>query len=114
MTSGGVSRKYKYESRHVLVIGGGIVGLAMGFRLVQTYPNAAVAVLEKENAVGPYQSGHNSGVLHFGMYQKPGSLKARLADTEIRQMIVFCTASHTRSAESSSLPRIKMSRHATP
>src|SRR5271167_4921216 len=75
---------------HVLIIGGGIVGLATAFRLGQTYPNATVTVLEKENSVGLHQSGHNSGVLHCGLYYKPGSMKARLAVTGIRQMIAFC------------------------
>jgi L-2-hydroxyglutarate oxidase len=74
----------------IVVIGGGIVGLATAFRLGQTYPNAAVTVLEKESAVGLHQSGHNSGVLHCGLYYKPGSMKARLAVTGIRQMIAFC------------------------
>jgi L-2-hydroxyglutarate oxidase LhgO len=75
---------------HVVVIGGGIVGLATAFRFGQTFPGAAVTVLEKENAVGQHQSGHNSGVLHCGLYYKPGSLKARLAVTGIRQMVAFC------------------------
>jgi L-2-hydroxyglutarate oxidase len=74
----------------ILVIGGGIVGLATAFRLQQTHPSAAVTVLEKESAVGLHQSGHNSGVLHCGLYYKPGSMKARLAVTGIRQMIAFC------------------------
>jgi L-2-hydroxyglutarate oxidase LhgO len=74
----------------IVVIGGGIVGLATALRVGQTFPNAAVTVLEKENAVGLHQSGHNSGVLHCGLYYKPGSLKARLAVTGIRQMIAFC------------------------
>jgi len=75
---------------HIVVIGGGIVGLATAFRFGQTFPRAAVTVLEKENAVGQHQSGHNSGVLHCGLYYKPGSLKARLAVTGIRQMVAFC------------------------
>jgi (S)-2-hydroxyglutarate dehydrogenase len=74
----------------IVVIGGGIVGLATAFRFGQTFPNATVTVLEKENAVGLHQSGHNSGVLHCGLYYKPGSMKARLAVTGIRQMIAFC------------------------
>jgi L-2-hydroxyglutarate oxidase LhgO len=75
---------------HIVVIGGGIVGLATAFRFGETFPGAAVTVLEKENAVGQHQSGHNSGVLHCGLYYKPGSLKARLAVTGIRQMVAFC------------------------
>ena len=74
----------------IVVIGGGIVGLATAFRLSQTYANAEVTVLEKESSVGMHQSGHNSGVLHCGLYYKPGSIKARLAVTGIRQMISFC------------------------
>jgi L-2-hydroxyglutarate oxidase len=74
----------------ITVIGGGIVGLATALRLAQKLPNASITVLEKEAGVGQHQSGHNSGVLHCGLYYKPGSLKARLAVTGIRQMISFC------------------------
>jgi L-2-hydroxyglutarate oxidase len=74
----------------ILVIGGGIIGLATAFRLIERLPNASVTVLEKEDEVGRHQSGHNSGVLHCGLYYKPGSLKSRLAVTGIRQMVAFC------------------------
>jgi len=74
----------------IVIIGGGIVGLATAFRLGQLMPRAAITVLEKEDFVGKHQSGHNSGVLHCGLYYKPGSMKARLAVTGIRQMIAFC------------------------
>jgi L-2-hydroxyglutarate oxidase len=74
----------------ITVIGGGIVGLATAFRLGHKLPSASITVLEKEPGVGRHQSGHNSGVLHCGLYYKPGSLKARLAVTGIRQMIQFC------------------------
>ena len=74
----------------ITVIGGGIIGLATGLKLGQSLPGASVTVLEKEAGVGQHQSGHNSGVLHCGLYYKPGSLKARLAVTGIRQMIGFC------------------------
>ncbi|HTR39660.1 MAG TPA: L-2-hydroxyglutarate oxidase [Bryobacteraceae bacterium] len=74
----------------IIVIGGGIVGLATAFRLGQSLKKASVTVLEKESGVGQHQSGHNSGVLHCGLYYKPGSLKARLAVSGIRQMIAFC------------------------
>jgi (S)-2-hydroxyglutarate dehydrogenase len=74
----------------IVVIGGGIVGLATAWRLGQKFPAASITVLEKERAVGQHQSGHNSGVLHCGLYYKPGSLKARLAVTGIRQMVAFC------------------------
>jgi (S)-2-hydroxyglutarate dehydrogenase len=74
----------------VVILGGGIVGLAAAYRLGQDFPNASITVLEKERAVGLHQSGHNSGVLHCGLYYKPGSMKARLAVTGIRQMVAFC------------------------
>src|SRR5579862_354708 len=77
-------------SERVVVVGGGIIGLATAWRLGQRFPNARVTVLEKESAVCRHQSGHNSGVLHSGLYYKPGSRKARLAVTGIRQMIEFC------------------------
>ncbi len=74
----------------ITIIGGGIIGLATAFRLGQKLPRASLTVLEKEAGVGQHQSGHNSGVLHCGLYYKPGSMKARLAVTGIRQMIGFC------------------------
>jgi L-2-hydroxyglutarate oxidase len=72
------------------VVGGGIIGLAVAHKLTRRYPEAHVVVLEKEPRVGLHQSGHNSGVLHSGLYYKPGSLKAQLAVSGIRQMIAFC------------------------
>jgi L-2-hydroxyglutarate oxidase len=76
--------------RRIIVVGGGIVGLATAWRLPQRFPGCSVTVLEKESQVGRHQSSHNSGVLHAGLYYKPGSRKARLAVRGIRQMIVFC------------------------
>jgi (S)-2-hydroxyglutarate dehydrogenase len=78
------------NSRNVIIIGGGIVGLATAYRLAGRFPGARVTVLEKENLVGQHQTGHNSGVLHSGLYYKPGSVKARLAVAGIRQMVEFC------------------------
>ena len=77
-------------STTITIVGGGIVGLATAFRIGQMRPDAIVTVLEKEAAVGSHQSGHNSGVLHAGLYYKPGSAKARLAVSGIRQMVAFC------------------------
>jgi L-2-hydroxyglutarate oxidase len=77
-------------TERIVVVGGGIIGLATAWRLGQRFPDAHVSVLEKEPAVGLHQSGHNSGVLHAGLYYKPGSRKARLAVTGIRQMVEFC------------------------
>jgi L-2-hydroxyglutarate oxidase len=76
--------------RRIGVIGAGILGLAVAYRLQQKYPAAEVVVFEKENGPGKHQSSHNSGVLHCGLYYQPGSLKARLAVEGIRSMIGFC------------------------
>lgn len=73
-----------------LIIGGGLVGLATAYRLLERRPRAQVTLLEKEAAVGRHQSTHNSGVLHAGLYYAPGSAKARLAVAGIRQMVAFC------------------------
>ncbi len=79
--------------RSYVIVGGGIVGLATAYRLGQRSPDARVTVLEKEDAVGRHQTGNNSGVLHCGLYYKPGSVKARLAVNGIRQMVAFCQES---------------------
>lgn len=73
-----------------LIIGGGLVGLATAYRLLERFPLANITLLEKEAAVGAHQSTHNSGVLHAGLYYAPGSAKAKLAVTGIRQMTKFC------------------------
>lgn len=74
----------------ILIIGDGILGLAMAWRLLQKLPGVEVVILEKEAACGQHQSTHNSGVLHCGLYYKPGSLKAKLAVSGVRQMTQFC------------------------
>src|SRR6184192_1772380 len=74
----------------VAIIGGGIVGLATAWQLRQRYPRLRVLVLEKEPAVGEHQTGHNSGVLHSGIYYKPGSLKAANCRAGKRAMEEFC------------------------
>jgi L-2-hydroxyglutarate oxidase len=73
-----------------LVVGAGIVGLATAYRLQQRYPDCAVTVLEAERAVAEHQSGHNSGVLHSGIYYKPGSRKATTCRAGKAQMEAFC------------------------
>ncbi|MES3016288.1 MAG: L-2-hydroxyglutarate oxidase [Bacteroidota bacterium] len=72
------------------VIGGGIVGLAIAYKLQLKYPASKILLFEKENTIGQHQSGRNSGVLHCGLYYEPGSLKAKLAVDGIRQMTEFC------------------------
>ena len=68
------------------VVGGGIVGLAIGRELVRRYPGTRVVVFEQEDRLAAHQTGHNSGVVHAGIYYKPGSLKAELC-TRGRQLI---------------------------
>jgi L-2-hydroxyglutarate oxidase len=78
------------SSKRVIIVGGGLVGLGTAYKLSSRCPSARLTVLEKENKVCAHQSGHNSGVLHSGLYYKPGSLKARLAVSGIREMVAFC------------------------
>ena len=73
----------------IAIIGGGIVGLSIGYKL-QLIKENKVTLFEKEQEVGLHQSGRNSGVLHCGLAYKPGSLKAKLAVNGIKQMISFC------------------------
>jgi L-2-hydroxyglutarate oxidase LhgO len=79
------------ESRYnVIIVGGGIVGLAVGLEITQRFPRLRLLLLEKEDRVGRHQSGHNSGVIHSGVYYKPGSLKAKLCVTGAAAMVEFC------------------------
>jgi L-2-hydroxyglutarate oxidase LhgO len=75
----------------IAVIGGGIVGLATALRLLERFPAIQLLLIEKEGGPGRHQTGHNSGVLHCGLYYKPGSTKARLAVQGIRKMVEFCS-----------------------
>ena len=72
------------------IIGGGIVGLATAHRFLQRFPSARVTLVEKEDHVGAHQSSHNSGVLHSGIYYKPGSLKAQTCIRGKQAMMAFC------------------------
>jgi L-2-hydroxyglutarate oxidase LhgO len=73
-----------------VIVGGGIVGLATALRILEARPGASLLLLEKEGGLGRHQTGHNSGVLHAGLYYKPGSLKAKMAVEGLRQMVDFC------------------------
>src|SRR5271163_4577586 len=74
----------------IAVIGGGIVGLSVAMQASEQFPQLRVIVLEKEAGVARHQTGHNSGVIHSGVYYKPGSLKARLCVAGAREMVEFC------------------------
>src|SRR5215471_14652926 len=72
------------------IIGGGIVGLATALTMTQRFPNMKLAVLEKEERLAAHQTGHNSGVIHSGIYYKPGSLKAQTCVAGVRALLPFC------------------------
>ena len=76
------------KGKNIAVIGGGIIGLATAYKL--GLKGAKVTLFEKEQSIGLHQSGNNSGVLHCGLYYKPGSLKAKLAVEGIQKMVDFC------------------------
>jgi len=72
------------------IVGGGIVGLALARQLSIARPGLAVTLFEKESAVGLHQTSHNSGVVHAGVYYRPGSLKATLCRRGSEMMREFC------------------------
>ncbi|RWZ51371.1 L-2-hydroxyglutarate oxidase [Halobacillus fulvus] len=73
-----------------VIIGGGIVGLATAYALRKNQPSARLAVIEKEDGIAKHQTGRNSGVIHSGVYYKPGSMKARMSVQGRQSMIEFC------------------------
>jgi L-2-hydroxyglutarate oxidase LhgO len=74
----------------IAIIGGGIVGLATALALTEARPGSSIAIVEKEDGLGRHQSSRNSGVIHAGVYYKPGSLKAELCREGRRQLMAFC------------------------
>jgi len=79
------------QASDIAIIGGGIIGLATALSLTDRYPRARLVLLDKEPKIAAHQTGHNSGVIHSGIYYKPGSLKARLTVEGARLMKAFCT-----------------------
>ena len=79
-----MSNKYDF-----IVVGGGIVGLASAYKLQLKFPNKSIAILEKEAEVGKHQTGRNSGVMHSGIYYKPGSYKAKNCNNGHTQLVEF-------------------------
>ena len=74
----------------IIIIGGGIVGLATGLKIKEKQPDLKIAILEKEAEVAKHQTGNNSGVIHSGLYYKPGSLKAINCINGYHELIKFC------------------------
>ncbi|MEP7129447.1 MAG: L-2-hydroxyglutarate oxidase, partial [Chitinophagales bacterium] len=79
------------ENNHfdIIIIGGGIVGLAAAYKINKKYPSKKILVLEKEPTVAAHQTGHNSGVIHSGLYYKPGSYKAKNCVEGRRELVAF-------------------------
>jgi L-2-hydroxyglutarate oxidase LhgO len=73
----------------IVIIGGGIVGLATGYKIAGTHRDISIAVLEKEPTLASHQTGHNSGVIHSGLYYKPGSTKAKTCTDGRKQLAAF-------------------------
>jgi len=82
--------------KRILIAGGGIVGLATAYQLLSRLPDSQVCILEKESDVGRHQTSHNSGVIHSGIYYKPGSLKAMNCVKGYRLLIEFCQENDIR------------------
>jgi L-2-hydroxyglutarate oxidase len=74
----------------VVVIGGGIIGLSTALNILEKHPKVKLTLIEKEKSIAAHQTGHNSGVIHSGLYYKPGSLKALNCLAGYRMMIAFC------------------------
>jgi L-2-hydroxyglutarate oxidase len=85
------------DSRYdIVIIGGGIVGLSTAMHFTRRFPRLRLLLVEKEGGVARHQSGHNSGVIHSGIYYKPGSLKARLCVEGAAAMVEFCREHNLR------------------
>jgi 2-hydroxyglutarate dehydrogenase len=104
------------ERCDLAIVGGGIIGLAVAREMIRRNPAASVCVLEREAELGAHQSGHNSGVLHAGIYYTPGSLKAQLCVEGARELYRYCDErgiAHERSGKlivattASELPRLR-------
>lgn len=78
------------SSPNIIIVGGGIVGLATALNIMQARPKTKLILIEKEAGVGQHQTGHNSGVIHSGLYYKPGSLKAVNCRVGYQEMLEFC------------------------
>jgi (S)-2-hydroxyglutarate dehydrogenase len=78
-------------SYEIAIVGGGIIGMSFAMQAAAAFPGTRLIVLEKEAGLARHQTGHNSGVIHSGVYYKPGSLKAKLCVAGAREMVQFCS-----------------------
>ena len=85
-----MSQAMRDSQLDVVIVGGGIVGLSTAYSLLTTNRNLKLVVLEKEASLGAHQTGHNSGVIHSGLYYKPGSLKAKNCIDGYAKLLQFC------------------------
>lgn len=85
-----MSKQNNQETYDICIVGGGIVGLSTAWQLQQTYPLKKIVLVEKEAAFGLHQTGHNSGVIHAGVYYQPGSLKAKFCKEGSSATKAFC------------------------
>jgi L-2-hydroxyglutarate oxidase len=81
---------------NVIVVGAGIVGLATAYQLIKKKPELNILVIEKEHQVARHQTGHNSGVIHSGIYYKPGSLKAKNCIEGYEMLLAFCNENNIK------------------
>jgi L-2-hydroxyglutarate oxidase len=116
MRSGLLGRHPESWRGDVVVVGGGILGLAVGRELLLRRPGTRLVVLEKEPELAKHQTGHNSGVIHGGIYYKPGSLKAKLCVAGAAELVQYCETQNIPyrlcgkmivATEPSELPRLE-------
>ncbi|MDG1869722.1 MAG: FAD-dependent oxidoreductase, partial [Candidatus Thioglobus sp.] len=74
-----------------VVLGGGIVGVSTALSLITKHPDKRILLLEKEKSFAQHQTGHNSGVIHAGVYYQPGTLKAQFCREGLKETIDFCS-----------------------
>ena len=84
---------YNYD---IAIIGGGIIGVATAMQITKKYPRYKIGIVDKEDRLAQHQSGHNSGVIHSGIYYAPGSLKAKNCVTGVKSLLEFCDAEGIR------------------
>src|SRR5210317_2070362 len=74
----------------IVIVGGGIVGVSTAYQIAEKFPESQITLIEKESELAAHQTGHNSGVIHSGVYYKPGSLKAQNCLNGYKMMLAFC------------------------